>query len=326
MPVVSVVIIFLNAERYIEEAVHSVYDQEFFSDWELILVDDGSTDRSSQIARDLAAADERVHYLEHPGHQNRGMSATRNLGAAHAKAKYIAFLDADDTWTPRKLYDQVELLERMPDVAMVSGAVLNWYSWDPKSTIADSIYQPGDIADQRLDPPEAALALNPLRRGTSAIAEVLVRREAFEAVGGFEERFRGLYEDQAFYVKIFLRYPIYISSSRWLYYRMHDDSCCGQLRRVSRAHTWRLRLTFFDWIRELEEQGWFDDARVSAKLRLRRRELKYALLASPIFEFIDRLNDPSGPFAYISKRIKKRRRSAARSRASVMTDALDPST
>lgn len=81
MPRVSVVMIFLDEERFIEEAVRSVQEQTL-TDWELILVDDGSTDRSTQIARDLAAADERIHYLDHPGHENRGTAISRNFGIA----------------------------------------------------------------------------------------------------------------------------------------------------------------------------------------------------------------------------------------------------
>ena len=210
VPLVSVVLIFLNEERFIEEAVQSVRDQTL-GDWELILVDDGSTDRSTLIARDLAAQDERIRYVDHPGHENRGISASRNLGVAHATAPYIAFLDADDVWVPDKLAEQVDLLESMPDVAMVVGAMQYWYSWDPASTRADRIVLTGGMADRRLDPPEAALALYPLGRERRRRDGLLVRRSVFDAVGGFEERFRGLYEDQAFLIKVYLRYPIYIS-------------------------------------------------------------------------------------------------------------------
>ena len=100
MPVVSVVLIFLNEERFLEEAVRGVCEQTL-TDWELVLVDDGSTDRSRAIARDLAAQDNRIRYIDHPGHQNRGAAASRNLGAAHTTAPYIAFIDADDYMSPK---------------------------------------------------------------------------------------------------------------------------------------------------------------------------------------------------------------------------------
>src|SRR3954469_1991850 len=210
---VSVVLIFLNEERYLEEAVQSVRDQTM-TDWEMILVDDGSTDRSTLMARDLAAKDERIRYVDHPGHENRGRGASRHFGASHTTAPYIAFVDADDVWEPDKLAEEVDLLENMPDVAYVDGAYLYWFSWDPASTKADSVVLPGGIADHRFDPPEAALALYPLgAAGGGAGVYGLIRRSAFDAVGGWEERLAcGLFDDQAFLAKIYLRYPIYISS------------------------------------------------------------------------------------------------------------------
>jgi glycosyltransferase involved in cell wall biosynthesis len=304
MSLVSVVVIFFNEERFLEEAVRSVREQEL-SDWELVLVDDGSTDRSTLIARDLAAQDERIRYVDHPGHANRGMSASRNLGAAHTTAPFLAFLDADDVWVPSKLAEQVDLLKRMPDVAMVCGAPLLWYSWNPASTTADRVERPGGIADQRLDPPKAALALGPLKRRTGGAAEVLVRRSAFEAVGGYEERFRGMYEDQAFYLKVFLRYPIYISSRSWLRYRKHDASHCG---RLSRTNTWRRRGVFLDWLLELEDVRRYP--RVSAAIRLRRHELPYLILAAPIFEVVDRLSEFKDSVKHALSRAKSGRAQA----------------
>jgi glycosyltransferase involved in cell wall biosynthesis len=277
--------IFLNEQRFIEEAVQSLRDQTL-PDWELILVDDGSTDRSTQIARDLAAADERIRYVDHPGHENRGMSASRNLGAAHAAAPYISFLDADDVWLPGKLAEQVDLLESMPDVALVCGAQVYWYSWDPASTEADDISRPGGGVDLRFNPPEAALALEPLGSGDGTGADSLVRRSAFEAVGGFVERFRGAFEDQVFLTKVYLRYPVYISSRVWVHYRQHDASCCAHIYK-SRMRYWRARGEFLDWLQE--DGGRLTDARVSEAVRRARREVPYRKLTAPPLQVYDRI-------------------------------------
>jgi len=111
---VSVVIIFLNERRFMEEAIQSVFEQTY-NDWELILVDDGSNDRSSDIARGYASRyPERIRYLEHPEHENRGMSASRNLGLEHGRGEFVALLDADDVWLPHKLERQVEVLAQHP--------------------------------------------------------------------------------------------------------------------------------------------------------------------------------------------------------------------
>ena len=118
-PLVSAIIIFLNEERFLAQAIASVLQQSL-ADWELLLVDDGSTDESTAIARGFAQRDpSRIRYFEHAGHANRGMSAARNLGLDHARGSYIAFLDADDIWLPEKLREQVSALNDNPRAGMV---------------------------------------------------------------------------------------------------------------------------------------------------------------------------------------------------------------
>src|SRR5262245_49569485 len=99
-PLVSVIMIFLNAERFFLEAIESVFAQTY-SNWELLLIDDGSTDGSTEIALRYAKnSPEKVRYFEHNGHCNRGTAASRNLGLSQARGDYIAQLDADDVWFP----------------------------------------------------------------------------------------------------------------------------------------------------------------------------------------------------------------------------------
>src|SRR2546422_6997659 len=100
---VSVITIFYNAERFLREAIESVFAQTYYP-WELLLVDDGSVDKSTDIALEYARIyPEKVRYVEHNGHRNLGMSASRNLGIAHAKGEYVTLLDADDVWFPQTL-------------------------------------------------------------------------------------------------------------------------------------------------------------------------------------------------------------------------------
>ncbi|WP_160112727.1 glycosyltransferase family A protein [Mycobacterium sp. 3519A] len=279
----SVVLIFLNQERFIEEAVQSVRSQTL-TNWELILVDDGSTDRSTTIARGLAAKDERIHYIDHVRHENQGMSASRNLGVAHATSPYLAFLDADDVWVSCKLAEQVELLDSNPEVAMVYGAMLYWRSWNPSASRLDNLVLTAGLADRRLDPPEGALAVKPLGCGPTGGMDVLVRRSAFDAVGGFEERFRGLFEDQAFFLKVSLRFPIYISSRNWLLYRQHGGSYNAQIKP---REYWRQRGIFLDWLEEDDQR--IADSRVEAAFRRARRQFIYRRLAAPLQEVFLRL-------------------------------------
>jgi len=281
VPLVSVVLIFLDEEVFLDEAVQSVLDQTL-TDWELILVDDGSTDASTRIARDCATRDPRICYIDHERHENRGMAASRNLGVANSTAPYLAFMDADDVWIPEKLAEQVDLLDRMPDIAMVNGAMVLWHSWDPTSALRDTVALTGAVENHRYDPPDAALNIYPLVPVDGAGVDLMVRRAVFDEVGGFEERFRGMYEDQSFLIKVFLRYSVYISSRPWILYRQHKDSACAA---TSYTDYLRIRGDFLDWLRDDVER--LGDPRVSAALQLARRRVRYR---QPIASAVDRLS------------------------------------
>jgi glycosyltransferase involved in cell wall biosynthesis len=233
-PTVSVVICFLDAERFLGEAIESVFAQSF-EDWEILFVDDGSRDRSREIAG-LAQAmrPDRVRILEHPGRVNRGISASRNLGLAEARGRMLAFLDADDVWLPEKLERQVALLDAHPEVAMTYGAMQRWYGWTgrPCDARRDRLVGTG-VASGTIAPPPDLLTLY-LRSGGAVvpgICSLLVRRDAAKASGGFDDRFRGAFEDQVFISRICLRHPVLVTDDPTARYRQHDASCCAEARR-----------------------------------------------------------------------------------------------
>lgn len=109
MPLVSIVMPVFNAERFLEESLASVLAQSFF-DWELIAIDDCSTDRSASILDSTAKQDGRVRLFKSA--MNSGPGASRNIGLQAATGKYLAFLDSDDTWHPDKLAVQVSYMEQ----------------------------------------------------------------------------------------------------------------------------------------------------------------------------------------------------------------------
>ena len=157
-PRVSAVIIFLNGEAFLAEAIESIIAQTY-KDWELFLVDDGSGPAATAIANEYVARyPNQIFYLDHPNHANRGMSATRNLGVSHARGEYIAFLDADDTWLPDKLADHVALLDAHPEVGLVCGATAYWWS---ETDRPDEVVQTGHRQNAVINPPEAALFNSP---------------------------------------------------------------------------------------------------------------------------------------------------------------------
>src|SRR3954447_218586 len=130
---VSVIMIFSDAEEFFEEAIASVVAQTH-SSIELLLCDDGSTDGSTATAREWARNHPAVRYLEHPGHAHHGMSSTRNLGIAAARGHLVAFLDADDVWDSDHLDHEVSLLQSHPEAGLVCGQAVDWHSWrDPQA-------------------------------------------------------------------------------------------------------------------------------------------------------------------------------------------------
>lgn len=139
-PHVSVLIPCYNAEKTLLETVQSVQSQSY-SDWEIIIVDDGSTDSSYQLANKLALQ----HNTQVIHTQNQGVSAARNLAACFAKGEYLAFLDADDIWHRDKLKKQLEFFKQNKKLGVCfskvrftnsSGKSLNQYSRVPKRPLS----------------------------------------------------------------------------------------------------------------------------------------------------------------------------------------------
>jgi len=251
-PRVSVICIFFNERRFLAEAIESVLGQTY-RDFELILADDGSADESVAIARDYAQRfPDRVRYVEHPGHANRGMSATRNLGLASARGEFDAFIDADDVWLPTKLAEQVAILDAHPEAGIVCGMVKWWFSWDGGK---DVLTPTGHVQDAMSRPPETSLALYPLgKAGAPCPSDILVRRSLIAKVGGFEEHFAGhrqMYEDAGFLSKAYLEAPVYFSSTNWLLYRRHEESCMSKV--VEAGQYEAVRQYFLDWFEDYLE-------------------------------------------------------------------------
>jgi glycosyltransferase involved in cell wall biosynthesis len=244
---VSVITIFYNAADFLGEAVESVLAQDY-RDFELLLVDDGSTDAGSAIARAFAEREpDRVRYLRHRAGENRGMSASRNLGMAEARGELIAFIDADDRWRPNKLAEQTAIFDRFPDVDACCGAVNYWRRWAGSE---DELVPTGHIRNRAVAPPEAILALYPLGKAAAPCpSDLLVRRSAALALGGFEESFTGalqMYEDQAFLAKLYLQRTVYFDERCWLDYRRHYASCVATVSRAGRYD--EVRRHFLEWL------------------------------------------------------------------------------
>lgn len=252
---VSVVVCFLDAGPFLEEAIASVYAQSY-GQWELLLVDDGSSDESTGIARRHASADPgRVRYLAHPGHQNKGVSASRNLGIARARGELLAFLDADDVWLPQRLERSVNLLRENPSADMVYGESEYWHSWEGRpAQHADRVQPHGFRADRVVPAPELLLRHLTHTAFLPCPSALTVRRAAALACGGFVDDFRGMYEDQAFLARFCLHHDVYVAHECWDRYRQHSGSLCAEAARSGHGND--ARQAFLSWLRGfLEEEG-----------------------------------------------------------------------
>jgi glycosyltransferase involved in cell wall biosynthesis len=275
-PRVSVVIIFLNEARFLQEAVNSVLAQTFDA-WELLLVDDGSTEGSTAIAKSAARRlPQKVRYLEHEDHANRGMSASRNVGLRHARAEYILFLDGDDVLTRQALSEQVALMEAHPEVGMVYGPLQCWFGWngDPheqrRDYIQDLYVEPNTV----IHPPASVPIF--LRNESALPQGNLFRTSLVREVGGFEDEFKDLYEDQAFRVKFCLRFPLYASNPMWYKYRKHDGSSCAQGVKLNKFH--EAEHKFLHWTENYLLQHHIRDFHVWSALRKRLAPHRYPRL------------------------------------------------
>ena len=247
MPRVSIVTPYKDADAHLAEAISSVLAQSSDA-WELLLIDDGSSDGGRAIADAAAARDPRVRSLVRPPDAASGAAGARNWGVRQARGEFLVFLDADDCLLPNKLATELALMDRFLDVAMTCGGTIWWYPDDDRRNWSDEIRTlgPGVIA-----PPLLVDRVFLLQRGhVPSLCAVMIRR-AVLGDSPFEERFR-LYEDQAMLVKVALEHPVYVGRHLTALYRQHGASTSaraeqsGEYRRIG-GHS--ARSAFLDWLR-----------------------------------------------------------------------------
>lgn len=277
-PKVSIICAFLNAERFLGEAIDSVLGQDYAA-FELILVDDGSTDSGTAIARGYAERfPDQVRYLEHPGHSNRGASPSRNLGLREARGEYIAFIDSDDVWRPGKLSEQLSIMRANPRIGMLCGQVNYWSSW---AGGPDKLVPTGNKRDGLSQPLETILELYPLGDAHAPCpSDVMIRRAILDD-RPFEEQFIGpaqIYEDQVFFVKAYLAAPVYFSSKVWLDYRQHPDSCVSVVVRDGLYGS--VRRDFLNWFADYVAERPIPEAhRIMKSIERAKRDLSHPVAA-----------------------------------------------
>jgi len=202
-PAVSVIMSVHNDDAYLEQSIRSIINQSL-KDLEFIIVDDASTDNSLEIIQQYATIDHRIKLLKN----KRRIGLTRSLNKAieYAKAKYIARQDADDISLPKRLEIQLAFLKRNPNVGVIGTSC---YLINERDEVIGKIIGPGK--------PDL-LRGNPITHGS-----IMMRKDAFEKVGGYNESF--LYsQDFNLWLKISRYYDVRILKEILYIYRIHHTS------------------------------------------------------------------------------------------------------
>jgi teichuronic acid biosynthesis glycosyltransferase TuaG len=224
-PRVSIITPAYNAERFIRATVDSVRNQTE-TNWELLVVDDGSTDETVAIINRYAAGDARIHLLRQ---SNAGPSAARNHGMRSARGEFFAFLDSDDQWLPEFLAHQLAVFERHPETSLVTGNA--YYLGGPRD------------GQTRRRPSEGypVLTLENIIQNDSAVFIMTVfRREVFERLGGLDEG-QWTSEDYDFWIRAAMAGFVFrVSTTPLALYRRHDGSLSADSARMVRGilHTY----------------------------------------------------------------------------------------
>ena len=249
MPRVSVLLTCYNHFRHLPQALHSVLSQTV-DDYEILALDDGSTDRSREWLKEQEALGRlRCIFNE----KNLGTYATLNVGLKEAQGEFIAILNDDDVWAPEKLARQVEVLDSNPKIGLVHTG--GWFIGDDGQRLTDP--RPLGFEYPRTHTGDI-LALEILYNHIIA-SSVLIRRECFESCGPFDPSFFGS-GDWQMWLRIAQRYEVGYVDDPLTLYRVHAQNASHHKDKINEDDA-RIRAWIATW------QGQFAD-RIAAEPQL----------------------------------------------------------
>lgn len=218
-PTVSVIIPTYNREHLLGRALKSIFNQTY-KDFEVIVVDDGSTDNTEKIIRDFSVL--KINYIKHA--KNKGEGAARNTGLKAAKGEYVAFLDSDDECLPEKLEKEMAVFQReSPRLGVVYSDMCEVERNGEKTIWKSPTFMPEDGLFYR-----RALEYQSYGIG---IGSSVVRKACFDRVGFFDERL-SYYVDLDFFIRLSKEYYFYHVKEPLMNYHVTNDS----FRWVTSAH------------------------------------------------------------------------------------------
>jgi glycosyltransferase involved in cell wall biosynthesis len=220
VPTVSIVMPAYNVAPYIGAAIDSALAQTF-TDFELIVVDDGSKDETAEIVTSMAREDARVRLVQQ---SNRGLAGARNTALRAARGELLALLDSDDMWEPEFLAAQLAILEARPDVDIVTGN--GWYLDGPRH---------GQLARPYPDPRPDPVLASIIGDEWSVFIMSVFRRRVYTGIGPFDETMRSN-EDYDFWLRAAMGGFVFRRNDRPLgHYRVRADSLSASNVRMLRG-------------------------------------------------------------------------------------------
>ena len=222
MPRVSIITPCYNCESFIEQTIQSIQSQEF-SDWEHIVVNDGSQDRSQFVVASLANSYKSLMLINQA---NSGVAKSRNIGYLNASpdSEYLLFLDGDDFLASNMLSVMVDHLDRHPDLGFVYCD--RTYTNEVGKTIDTPYfprYEPTACGIREIDPNHLETPFSAVFNLAPIIPSVsLIRRSTYEETRGLDEEFGQHYEDTNLFLNLAIRSKVHYINEPLVYYRRHD--------------------------------------------------------------------------------------------------------
>jgi glycosyltransferase involved in cell wall biosynthesis len=245
-PLVSIVIPAYNSANYLPQALDSVLNQTF-RDYEIIVVDDGSTDETEQV---LAPYRGLIRYIRK---ENGGPASARNAGIRQASGEYIAFLDADDIWLPDKLQSQIDFISKNPDLHVL---FTDCAIFDQHGFVTSSIKENHNIS--------ARITFQDLlTKHFVPMSSIIVKRACLDEIGLFDESLTGA-EDYNLYLRLAQKFQFGYLDKVLVYHRKHENSLSEDLEQMRRDE-----LTNLDKIANLFPDAKIDKRKLVAQIYLR---------------------------------------------------------
>ncbi|MGE4288393.1 MAG: glycosyltransferase family 2 protein [Salinivirgaceae bacterium] len=244
-PVVSIIIPSYQYGKYLSDAIHSIIKQTY-TNWECIIIDDGSTDNTKEICEKYSNQDNRITYFYQ---KNSGLSAARNKGIANSIGTYIQFLDADDYLQPKKIEKQVLFLEQQPSINIVYSDVCYFFNNDKDKILKNRVGNLNESWMPYISGKGFLIQNEFIDRNIIELGCALFRKKDVEFLGDFNNSFFGVadweYLCRAAFKDLAFQYNNAENGS--LVMRSHLNSM-GKINSLMQKHTLQARLFFNSYI------------------------------------------------------------------------------